>query len=560
VTSVRLDDGVETKREFEIAAELMGRKFRFTIPAPEFASMNWPIERMGPAAITFPTQRDYARTAIQSSSLTEGERCVYTHTGWRNVDGRWLFLHAGAEVCGTGAVSDVSVQLPGPLSRYELRLSQGPDTLAPALRASLRLVELGPPSISFPLLAATCRAVFGEADFALHLTGETGAFKSAVAALHQQHFGASMDRLHLPGAWSSTGNALEVLAFHAKDALFVIDDFAPQGSSADVARYHAAADRVFRAAGNHAGRGRLDSTAKLREPKPPRALILSTGEDIPHGQSVRARLLILELPKGSIKVSDLTECQRDAKGGLYAEAMGGYVQWLARHHEEALAAFGRKVSEYRAVALPNTAHARTSEIVANLQAGFEVYLEFIVASGAVDGAARDRLANQCWEALRGAAAAQTKHQAATEPAARFLALLRSVLTSGRAHLEARNGGAPDRSPRCCGWKRDGSGSWSPMGDRIGWVADDDIYLEATAAYRAAQVVGRDVGEVLPVSEQTLKKRLHEKGLLATTDPKRETLAVRKSIGGCSKDVLHPHRHTLLPEEPEDTEVEGPGGV
>src|SRR5262249_24070742 len=151
----------------------------------------------------------------------------------------------------------------------------------------------------------TCRAVFGEADFALHLAGETGALKSELAALHQQHFGATMNRLQLPGAWSSTGNALESLAFQAKDTLFVIDDFAPQGSGADVARYHAAADRVFRAAGNHAGRSRLDSTAKLREPKPPRALILSTGEDIPRGQSVRARLLILELPKGSINVSHL---------------------------------------------------------------------------------------------------------------------------------------------------------------------------------------------------------------------------------------------------------------
>ena len=131
------------------------------------------------------------------------------------------------------------------------------------------------------MLAATYRAVLGEADFAVHLAGETGAFKSEVAALYQQHFGAGMDRLHLPGAWSSTANALEILAFHAKDALLVIDDFAPQGSGADVARYHAAADRIFRAAGNHAGRSRLDSTAKLREPKPPRALILSTGEEIP---------------------------------------------------------------------------------------------------------------------------------------------------------------------------------------------------------------------------------------------------------------------------------------
>src|SRR5262249_49296200 len=198
----------------------------------------------------------------------------------------------------------------------------------------------------------------GETDFAVHLAGETGAFKSEVAALHQQHFGAAMDRLHLPGTWSSTGNALEALAFFGKDALVVIDDFAPQGNSSDVARYHAAADRVFRAAGNHAGRSRLDSTAKLREPKPPRALILSTGEDIPRGQSIRARLLILELSKKSIESAALTEwksienaalteCQNNAQAGLFAEAMGAYVRWLAGRYDDARNQFERLVVEHR---------------------------------------------------------------------------------------------------------------------------------------------------------------------------------------------------------------------
>lgn len=546
-TNITLDDGLERKREFEIESELMGRVSRFTIPASEFANMDWPIQRMGSAAITFPNQRDYARTAIQAFSMTADERRIYSHTGWRNVDGRWLFLHAGGAIGAAGATSDVNVRLLGPMSRYELRPAVEPGALVSAVQASLRLVGLGPPSISFPLLAATCRAVFGEADFALHLTGETGAFKSELAALHQQHFGAAMNRLHLPGAWSSTGNALEVLAFHAKDTLFTIDDFAPQGSGADVARYHAAADRVFRAAGTHAGRGRLDSTANLREPKPPRALILSTGEDIPRGQSVRARLLILELPKGGIKADHLAECQRNAHDGLYAEAMSGFVQWLAGRYEEARAAFNQKVSEHRATALRNSAHARTPEIVANLQAGFELYLEFSAASGCVDAAERNRLKDRCWEALRDSAAAQTKHQAATEPTARFLALLSSVLTAGRAHLQERSGGKPGRSPGSCGWRCDNSGNWVPLGDCIGWVDHDDVYLEPTAAYRVAQLVGRDLGELLTVSEQTLKKRLHEKGLLASVDLKRETLAVRRTIGGSSKEVLHLFRNTLLPE-------------
>ena len=47
-----------------------------------------------------------------------------------------------------------------------------------------------------------------------------------------------MDARHLPGSWSSTGNALEGLAFSAKDVLLVVDDFAPTGSATDVQRMH----------------------------------------------------------------------------------------------------------------------------------------------------------------------------------------------------------------------------------------------------------------------------------------------------------------------------------
>ena len=349
-TNIRLDDGVETRCEFEIESELMVGLFSSRFLLRSSRAWTGRLKKWGAAAITFPNQRDYARTAIQSFSITAEDRCIYTHTGWRKVDGRWIFLHAGGAIGDAGAISDVNVRLLGPMSRYELRAPASPDSLASAVKASLRLVELGPPSISFPLLAATYRAVFGEADFALHLAGETGAFKSELAALHQQHFGAAMNRLHLPGAWSSTGNALEALAFHAKDALFVIDDFAPQGSGTDVARYHAAADRVFRAAGNHAGRGRLDSTAKLREQKPPRALILSTGEEIPRGQSVRARLLILELAKGSINASRLTECQRDAQRGLYVGSHGwlrAMVGWPIRRRRGP-----RSIGRYLNIGLP----------------------------------------------------------------------------------------------------------------------------------------------------------------------------------------------------------------
>lgn len=550
--NILLDDGQEVRSEFEIVAELNGRHFTFTVPAAEFPSMAWPIARMGPTAITYPRQQEYARTAIQCFSMGAREWRIYTHTGWRKVADAWIYLHAGGAIGEAGAIPGIDVRLAGCLGGYNLRLGE-PAEVARAAMATLRLARLGPAHIGFSLMAACCRAVFGTADFALHIAGETGAFKSEVAALYQRLFGAGMDRLHLPGAWSSTANALEMVAFQAKDTLLVVDDFAPQGNAGDMQRYHAAADRLFRATGNGAGRARLDSSARLREPKPPRSLILSTGEDIPKGHSLRARLLLLELSKGSISAAELSAFQAQAESGIYENAMSAFIQWLAASHEEKVADFRRRVSERRRVAICEMAHARTPEIIANLQAAFDVYLEFCEACGALGSTERAGFEAECWEALRQAGAAQAKHQAASEPTELFMTLLRSTLSSGRAHLQSSGGGAPE-SPVMVGW-RTGANGYMPLGDCVGWIDGEDIYIDSAAAYRQVQLASRDAGETLPVTEQTLRRRLREKNLLASTDVRRETVTVRRRIGGSARDVLHFRRTMILPDDPQ--RIDGP---
>jgi hypothetical protein len=114
--------------------------------------MDWPIKQIGPTAITFPHQREYARTAIQSCSLGASERHVYTYTGWRNLNGHEIFLHAGGAIGETGALPGVEVRLSGALNRYELQVLSATD-IPGAVRASLRLAGLVSASISFPMLA-----------------------------------------------------------------------------------------------------------------------------------------------------------------------------------------------------------------------------------------------------------------------------------------------------------------------------------------------------------------------------------------------------------------------
>jgi hypothetical protein len=108
-------------------------------------------------------------------------------------------------------------------------------------------LNLGPDTITTPVLGAVYRAPLGEPspiDFALHLAGPTGAFKTELAALAQAHFGAAFSGRRLPASWADTANMLEKKAFLAKDAVLVVDDFAPTGTTADVQRLHREADRL----------------------------------------------------------------------------------------------------------------------------------------------------------------------------------------------------------------------------------------------------------------------------------------------------------------------------
>jgi len=90
----------------------------------------------------------------------------------------------------------------------------------------------------------------------------------------------------------------------------VVDDFAPTGGVGDNAP-HGIAERLFRAVGKHQGRSRMGGRGQLRSPRPPRALLLATGEEVPRGHSLRARLLIVELRPGDVDQAMLKRCQRN---------------------------------------------------------------------------------------------------------------------------------------------------------------------------------------------------------------------------------------------------------
>ena len=551
---VEEDDGAEKKRVFQIEADLNGKNYNFSVPMEKFFSVRyWALQHMGAKAIVYPSQNCEANsaTAIQSLSKDVRATTVFKHTGWREVEpGHHSYLNAGT-VIGEAKTSVASVQLASPADRFRLPEAPSGPALIQAIKASCRLLDLGPDYITVPLFASIWRAAISSADFALFLTGQSGVFKSEVAALAQQHFGAEMNSRHLPASWEATENYLEGIAFVAKDSILVIDDYAPRGGQQEQAKLAAKADRVLRAQGNHSARGRLNADLTTRSPRPPRGLIVSTGEDIPPGHSLRARNLIVEVGKGDINIEKLSSCQQDAEEGIYATAMSGYVFWVAPQYKALQDKWKLRVKQLRGTAWQvRSTHARTPEIIASLRVGLELFLDFAVSAGAITSQEQDALLQRCWTALIAVAVQQEEHLVNSEPVDRYLELLRSALVSGSAHIAGEDGKEPAQA-ETMGWRSQmiGSGDniraeWRPQGERIGWIVGRDVYLDPGASYSVAKCRSVSSGEGIMIGQKTLNRLLKERKLLLSYEGKRGTLA-RQTLQGARRDVLHLDAETFI---------------
>jgi len=567
------DDGAAQRRSFAIEAGLGSNLSTFEVPGERFPGMGWVPEHLGASAIVYPGMgaKDHARAAIQMLSGRIPTRRLYTHTGWRKLAAGWTFLHGGGAIGPEGPVPGVEVSLgEGGLADYSLPNPLEAEELAHAILVSLHFLELAPPEVVYPLFCATYRAPLSEAstaDFSVHVAGPTGTFKTEVTALCQAHYGANFNGRNLPANWTSTENTLEKQAFASKDAILTVDDFAPGGTTYDVARQHNKADRLLRGQGNRTGRGRMGPDGKLRPVYYPRGVIVSSGEDTPRGHSLRARMVVLELEPGAVDLPVLTELQRAAAEGLLAGSMAGYVSHVAGRMDELKETLPDRQCELRATAAGAGKHARTPDIVASLALGFETFLEFALEAGAVTDERADELREECWRALGKMADSQAEHQSGEEPTRQFLDLLSAAIAGGDAHLASQKAnGEPDRCERW-GWRartvRTNDGDmedWQPQGRRVGWLGDDgSLLLEPGAAYATAQDLARRQGTSLPIGQRTLYRRMVEKGLVAKRDSARDRNTTRATIAGERKVVVHLVPGVLSPDGPNGPNGPEPGG-
>ena len=238
--------------------------------------------------------------------------------------------------------------------------------------------------------------------------------------------------------------------------------------------------------------------------------MLSTGEEVPAGQSLRARMAVVWLSSKDIKFEMLSLLQRQAADGVYAEAMAGYIMWLAGGLEEARDRFRGEVADLREL-FSAVGHKRTADVMAQLLAAWRTWLRFAVAVGAISEDESTQIETEMLAALHVLAAEQDAAKQTSDPVERFFDLLRAVLASGKGHIcraSPKTGGAPPDNPAAHGWRSKGlliaaqgeAENWEAQGDCIGWADDIGLYLEPDAAFAAVQRIGVSMGSPVAIKD------------------------------------------------------------
>lgn len=512
---VSRDDGATVEKEFHVTGKTTAGITLATafVHADRFDDRAWVRRAWGGQAVVEAGRDVFGHVIAAIERASKPEHVVlYGHTGWRNVDGKNVFL-IPEHLPGI----DVDVGMAVQRGRYHL--PPPPDPTSPELRAAVRdslsLLNLSPARILVPVvagayLAPLCSSL--DVDFALWLAGLSGGLKSALAALVLSHFG-SFAYNALPLSWSSTANQIELALFKLADVAVAIDDFKP-----DIERGHIVASRTVQAIGNRANRGRLNRGSQEIAARPPRAFVISTGEELPtaSSDSTVGRLVTVRVPHDALSKSAIIDASRLAPS--LRLAMSGYVTWLgAEEHRDIANRYRDKhVARFEQV-LDGAGHARTPRNVGTLFAGLTTFLRFATDVGAVTKEEASARALCAQEALELVAHEQAQSLADTMPHERYITAIRTMLTSGTNTLASRYDDLDAEKG-------------------IGWDDPEEgrVYLHAEAAWHAVERWQTQAGSRWPYERTSLHRALVERGIARDGGDDRHPGVHRVRVGVAGK--------------------------
>jgi hypothetical protein len=390
----------------------------------------------------------------------------------------------------------------------------------------------------YQMYFAIWRAAMGDVPFGYWSYGSTGVGKSELAGLVQQHWGAVLSPSRFLANWMSTENFINEIAFRAKDMILVVDDFKPGGSRGHELRLMQMADRLFRSQGNTAGRGRMKRDLTLAVGHPVRAMLLSTAEELPEGESLLARMIAEEVRADPRRFDNLDLHQRNGVTGQYVKAMSSFLQWFASNYDTLKTFLTKQVLEQRKQFMGK--HRRTQEAGAHLMVAATIFLQFAEDKGAVTPTERGRYLDNLARMIRVSADQQSTIQRYENPVRQARELLLLGLTQGTVAIE----GHPDFT--------------NALAETVGWYDEDGFLILMSTGFRGAvRRIARENGVNFNISSHRLGQSLDEAGWLVKQDSQGWTQVARYGEKTYRVYKVNSKFIDSIEEEPVDFEIEKP---
>ncbi len=265
----------------------------------------------------------------------------------------------------------------------------------------------------------------------------------------------------------------------------------------------------------------------LEQEHPPRGLLISTGEDLPPGQSILARTLCVEVDRDQLDLVAISNAQ--SQPHRLPHALAGYIDWLAPQLDKLTTDLREIWQQHRERFSQQAAHLRIPEILAYLALGIDLFTSFARDVGAVTEEEMQEIATRAHQVLLTLGERHGQRVREEDPAEVFLTTLSSMLAQGVVTLAYRDGGVdPD--------------------NMIGWKDTDYAYLIPDAARHAVGRYLRESDGHFPYSARATNEALNGRGALVKGTDGRSTPLVK--IRGKGRRVLQIPLRLLDPDEDE----------
>lgn len=530
---VHVDDGEAQENELELVIVLKdGKEVVTRMPAAKSSEVGEVAAKIkavvGPNFTISANGRSHLIPAVEWLTSNKGmeEKVEIARTGWLDIDGEMVFVTPGG--CVGELPPEYQVALPAGLERYAIRddgdeaFRQGLDGLLHGLLTAFDK-QITMPLIAYLLLPPMARFIPEGTKFVMHLVGETGSLKTTTSRIGMAMYGDFANKPPM-ASWRSTINSIEKLGFWLPDVIGMVDDYKPR-----IVKLWDFVDLIQRYAdGNDRMRMARDTSLRRREAM--RWWMLSTGEDMPAGESsALARMISVRFkrrPQGEAYNADLGKARRLAE--FFPTVMHRWIAWLREHgaSEGFPAKFllnTQKVSDMLQQDAPDTPNInRIADNIAMLWTCWTAFREFVLES----------IASELYTELdkfgtvAGAVAlTQARHVKEDKVTAVFLNNLRDGLDGGRFKSAAR--GKPNAHEQ------------ANSDTFVGWYDSEGFYL-LSASFNAVSKWMRETGQQLGFTQRELYKMLDEEGLLATKSA-QTTVAMRMGATAAMsgiKRVLH----------------------